>query len=94
MVTTTIRIEDELKERIATAAARSGKTAHAFMLDAIARSVEQAEQDEDMRRLAEHRWSRLVATGKSVPWEEARSWLQQAADGAAAPTPTPRKPRR
>ncbi len=35
MSTTTIRIEDELKARVAAVAERAGKTAHACMLDAI-----------------------------------------------------------
>jgi hypothetical protein len=41
--TTTIRIDDELKARVAEAASRAGQTAHAFMLDAIAQTVVQAE---------------------------------------------------
>ncbi len=35
MLTTTIRFEDDLKERVSGAAARAGKTAHAFIRDAI-----------------------------------------------------------
>ena len=38
MSTTTIRIEDELKARIAVAAQHAGKTAHAFILDAISQT--------------------------------------------------------
>ena len=36
MSTTTIRLEDDLKERIAQAAERTGRSAHAFIVDAIA----------------------------------------------------------
>lgn len=36
MTTTTIRLEDDLKSRVAAAAERESKTAHAFMRDAIA----------------------------------------------------------
>lgn len=35
MATTTIRIEDDLKARVAAAARHDGKTAHAFILEAI-----------------------------------------------------------
>ena len=35
MSTTTIRLEDDLKARVAAAAERAGVTAHAFILDAI-----------------------------------------------------------
>jgi predicted transcriptional regulator len=40
MSTTTIRIEEDLKARIAAAAHVAGKTSHAFILDAIAQTVE------------------------------------------------------
>jgi len=52
MTTTTIRIEDDLKARVAAAAERAGKTAHAFILDAIAQTVEQAELDHECHRVA------------------------------------------
>ena len=45
MTTTTIRLDDDLKSRVAAAARREGKTAHAFILEAIAQTVEQAELD-------------------------------------------------
>jgi len=45
MATITIRMADELKARLTVAATRVGKTPHAFILDAIAQAVEQAEQD-------------------------------------------------
>ncbi|MCB2022371.1 MAG: ribbon-helix-helix protein, CopG family, partial [Burkholderiaceae bacterium] len=67
MSTTTIRIEDALKERVAAAAERAGKTTHAFILDAIAQTVEQAEADEQFHHLADTRWAKVLATGKSVP---------------------------
>ena len=60
MATTTIRIEDDLKARVAAAAERAGKTPHAFILDAIAETVTQAEQDEAFHRLAEGRWANLL----------------------------------
>ncbi len=53
MSTTTVRIEDDLKVRIAAAAQRVGKTAHAFILDAIAQTVEQVELDEEFQRVAD-----------------------------------------
>ena len=53
MSTTTVRIEDDLNARIATAAQRVGKTAHAFILDAIAQTVEQVELDEEFQRVAD-----------------------------------------
>jgi predicted transcriptional regulator len=94
MATTTIRIEDALKARVAAAAARRGKTAHAFILDAIAETVEQAEEEDAFHRIAEARWGSLLATGESVPWDAAKDWLEARASGQAPPRPVARKPQR
>ena len=88
MPTTTIRIEDELKARLAAVAKRTGKTPHAFILDAIARTVEQAELDDAFHHLANARWTRIVATGETVPWDDAKTWLEARSRGES-----PRKPR-
>jgi predicted transcriptional regulator len=90
MPTTTIRIEDDLKARVANAAKRAGKTAHAFILDAIAATVEQAELEEEFDRLAEQRWAHVLATGETVPWNEAKAWLEARARGENPPRPIPR----
>ena len=87
MSTTTIRLEDELKTRINAAAASAGKTAHAFILDAIAQTVEQVEQDNAFHALADERWARIRATGKTVAWDEAKTYLAARANGER-----PRKP--
>jgi predicted transcriptional regulator len=91
MTTTTIRIEDELKARVAAAAERAGKTAHAFIVEAIAATVEQAEQDDEFHRLADARWTKLLATGKTVAWDEARTYLEAKAQGVSVTRPAARK---
>lgn len=90
MPTTTIRIEDELKERIAAAAQLSGKTAHAFILDAITQTVEQVAVDAEFYRLADARWAKVLATGKTVAWDEAKAYLEARARGAKARKPAAR----
>jgi predicted transcriptional regulator len=92
--TTTIRIEDELKERIAAAAQLSGKTSHAFILDAIAQTVEQVEVDAEFDRLADERWASVLATGKTVPWDDARAYLEARARGAKFRKPAARNIKR
>lgn len=87
VTTTTIRIEDELKARVAAAADHAGKTAHAFILDAIEQTVEQAELDADFQRVAGERWAKVLATGKTVPWDAAKAYLEARAQGQR-----PRKP--
>lgn len=91
MSTTTIRIEDDLKARIAAAAERAGKTAHAFILDAIAQTVEQVELDDEFHRVADERWTKLLATGKTVPWDEAKSYLEARSRGQRPRKPVARK---
>lgn len=91
MSTTTIRIEDGLKARVAAAAERAGKTAHAFIVDAIVRTVEQVELDEEFHRIADERWAKVRADGKTVPWEEAKSYLEARARGERPRRPTARK---
>jgi predicted transcriptional regulator len=81
MSTTTIRIEDALKARVAAAAQRAGKTAHAFILDAICQTVEQVELDNAFDTLADQRWANIQATGKTVPWDDAKAYLVARANG-------------
>ena len=91
MSTTTIRLEDDLKARIAAAAERAGKTPHAYILDALAQTVEQAERDDEFHRLADKRWARILATGKTVPLDDAKAYLEARARGETPPKPEARK---
>ncbi len=72
MSTTTIRLPDELKARIARAAKQAGTTAHGFIVDAIAEKTECAERRTDFERVAEQRYAALVDSGKTIPWNEMR----------------------
>ena len=91
MSTTTIRLDEDLKERVAAAAERSGKTSHAFILDAIADTVEQAETDAEFHCVADERWSKIMTTGKTVPWDDARAYLEARTRGEPARKPQARK---
>ena len=92
MSTTTIRIEEELKSRIASAAARAGKSSHAFIVDVLAETVERSEMDETLHRIADERWEMLQRTGESVGWDDAKAYIHARAVGKTAPRPLPRKP--
>ena len=91
MSTTTIRIEDDLKARVAAAAQHAGKTAHAFILDAISQTVEQVELDNAFNTLADQRWANIQASGKTVPWDAAKTSLAARASGEPARKPAARK---
>lgn len=91
MSTTTIRLPDDLKARIATAAKRAGTTAHGFILEAIAEKTEQAERRADFDAEAEDRYAGIVATGKTIPWQEMRVYLEARMAGKDALRPVARK---
>jgi predicted transcriptional regulator len=91
MSTTTIRLEEDLKARIAAAAEREGKTSHAFILDAIAHTVEQSELEDEFHRIADERWAKVRASGKTVPWDDARAYLEARARGKHVGKPSARK---
>jgi len=91
MSTTTIRLEDELKVRVAAAAERAGKTAHAFILDAIAQKVEQVELDDELHRVANERWAKVLESGKTVPWDSAKRYLEARSRGEHPRKPAARK---
>jgi uncharacterized protein (DUF1778 family) len=91
MAKTTIRLEGELTTRVAAAAQLEGKTAHAFILDAIAQTVEQAELDEEFRRVAEERWTTVLHTGTTVPWDDAKAYLKARALVGRARKPAARR---
>ena len=90
--TTTIRIEEDLKARVAAAAERAGKTAHAFIVDAITQTVEQVELDDEFHRVADDRWARVLSTGKTLPWDEARAYVDARLRGEHPRKPVARKP--
>jgi predicted transcriptional regulator len=89
MATTTIRLDDDLKTRVAAAAERAGKTSHAFILEAIAGTVAQAELKDEFHREADARWAKILDQGKTVPWDEMRRYLTARAAGRSS-VPRPR----
>ncbi len=91
MSTTTIRLPTELKARVALAAKRAGKTAHGFILEAIAEKAEQEERRGDFYGVAEKRYAEIVASGKTISWDEMRHYLEERVAGRVAPRPRPRK---
>ncbi|MBS4095793.1 MAG: DUF1778 domain-containing protein [Sulfuricella sp.] len=91
MSTTTIRLPDDLKVRIAAAAKHAGKTTHGFILEAITEKAEQAERRADFDAVAEGRFADIVATGNTIPWQEMRGYLEARIAGKVATRPVARK---
>ncbi len=91
MSTTTIRLPDELKARIAEAAKQAGTTSHNFILEAIAEKADSAERQADFHSEAARRYERIVETGETIPWDEFREYLMGRIHGKAAHRPVARK---
>ena len=90
MSTTTIRLPQALKERVARAAERAGTTAHSFILEAIAEKAEREGRQADFQDTAERRYGDIVASGKTVPWNEMRRYLERRLISKKIVRPKPR----
>lgn len=91
MGTTTIRLSDELKARVAAAAKREGTSANNFIVEAITKKAEADERRADFYAEADRRWAEFLETGESIPWEEVRRYLMARIHGKTAPRPVARK---
>ena len=91
MSTTTIRLPDELKERVTRAAALAGTSTHAFIIQAVAEKVDETELRDRFRDLAQLRYAQILASGETIPWSEMRGYLTALAVGEDLPPPKPRK---
>lgn len=91
MSTTTIRLPENLKARVAAAAKRAGTTTHGFILDAIAEKAEQEDKRAAFDAEAEDRYVQIVATGKTIPWQEMRGYLEERIAGKEVKRPVARK---
>lgn len=91
MSTTTIRLPQDLKERVARAAKRAGATAHGFILEAIREKAEQEERRAEFMDTAERRYAEIVASGRTVSWNEMRRYLKRRLAGARVARPRSRK---
>lgn len=91
MSTTTIRLPDELKARIAKAAKRGGTTSHNFIIEAITEKADLAERRADFDAEAEHRYARIAESGKTIRWDDMRGYLEDRIAGKATRRPVARK---
>jgi predicted transcriptional regulator len=91
MGTTTIRLPDELKARIAEAAKRAGTTSHNFILEAIAEKASLVERRAEFDAVAEKRYAAIVESGKTVSWNDMRGYLEKRIAGKPARRPVARK---
>lgn len=90
MSTTTLRLPDDLKARIAKLAEKSGKTSHSVMLEAIAQKVEEEELRASFHNEADARFTEMMQSGAGIPWHDMRAHLRTRAGGKSARAPKAR----
>ncbi|MBE7374793.1 ribbon-helix-helix protein, CopG family [Pseudomonas lopnurensis] len=91
MTTTTIRMPEELKERVRQAASRTGTSTHAFILQAIEEKAEQEALRRDFDETANQRYARILESGETIAWPDMRRYLEDSAQGKHPARPIARK---
>jgi predicted transcriptional regulator len=86
MSTTTIRLGD-LKDRVASAAERAGKSTHAYIVDAIAEFVARDEQRAEFVGAALSRRAKYRASGRTVSFDDMAAYAMASARGEQPPKP-------
>ncbi len=78
---TSVKLDDELKDRIQHLADSRRRSAHWIMREAITQYVEREEKREAYLRDAQNAWEEFQRTGLHITAEEADEWLAQLAAG-------------
>ncbi len=87
--TTTLKLPDALKERIAPLADAEGKTAHAWMVEAIATQADLAEKRQQFVAEADARLARFEQTRAAYRAEDVHRYFIALATGKKAVRPKP-----
>jgi predicted transcriptional regulator len=73
---TSLKLDDELKDRVQHLAAARRRTAHWIMREAIAQYVEREEKREALNQDTLRAWNEFQATGLHATAEEVDRWLE------------------
>ena len=92
MSTTTIRLPEGLKKRIAAVAKNAGTTPHNFIVSALAAKTTEAELRNSFQEEADGRYAEFLRSGETIPWSEMRKYLEDRLAGTPTPMPAARKP--
>lgn len=87
MSTTTLRLPEPLKRRIAGLADQSGQTAHAFMVEALQEKADEAEWRMALYAEAKARADQFDVDGRYIEWHDMRAWLLARAEGKRVKSP-------
>ena len=72
-----VKIDDNLKDRVQLLATARKRSSHWIMREAIVRYVEQEEARENVRQSAIAAWEGYQQTGLHATFEEADAWLAE-----------------
>ena len=89
--TTTLKLTDDLKSRIAVAAEQAGKTSHAFMVEALQMQTELAERRREFVQSALLAEQEVAQYGLVYDADEVFSYLRDRLAGRPAQEPKPVK---
>ncbi len=78
---TSVKLDNEIKERIHRLASARRRSPHWVMREAIEQYLEREEQREQLRHDALAAWTHYQTTGLHVTAEEADDWLAKLASG-------------
>lgn len=87
--TTTLKLPERLKARIARLAKQSGQTPHSLMLQALEREVAREERVRDFVRAALASDAAVEAGGAVYRAEDVHTWMERLAKGEKPPRPAP-----
>lgn len=87
--TTTLKLPDELKARIASAAQASGRTPHAFMVEALEKQARLAEMRQSFINDAVASAAEVDAGGALYAMEDVQTYILARTAGKAAKRPLP-----
>lgn len=85
--TTSIKLEDDLRDRLNHLATSRQRSAHWLMRQAIGEFVEREERRERFKRDAEQAWEDYQTTGLHLSGDEVEAWLEKRARGEDAELP-------
>lgn len=73
---TSVKLDDDLKQRVQNLADKRDRSAHWIMCAAIKDYIEREEAKEQFKQEAIVAWNSYKETGKHLSGEEVREWLQ------------------
>lgn len=77
MSTTTLRIDESLRDRISQLARALSQTPHSFMVEALAQKADEAEWRLGVQGIAQQRDLALQAGEHGIEWHEMKTYLRQ-----------------